>query len=107
MRFLVISNPKFMTPPEIIPGLSDAMSAWIAQNSADGKLETAWSFAGQVGGGGILNVESAEELDAIMIGYPFGPFSDVEVYALADLEASLQGAKAAAEAAIQAIAGGG
>jgi hypothetical protein len=52
-----------------------------------------------------LNVDSAEELDAIMISYPFGPLSEVEVYALADLEASLLGAKAAAEAAAQAIAG--
>jgi muconolactone delta-isomerase len=106
VRFLVISNPKFMTPPEMIPDLVDAMSAWVEQHTVSGKLEFAWSLAGQVGGGGIVNVDSAEELDAIMVGYPFGPFSEVEVYALADLEASLQGAKAAAEAALQATKGG-
>ena len=39
---------------------------------------------------------------AIMVGYPFGPFSDMEVYALADLKGTLQRSKAAA----QAFAGG-
>ena len=82
------------------------MSAWEDENTARGKLQFAWSLAGQVGGGGILNVDSAEELDAIMVGFPFGPFSEIEVYALADLEASLQGAKAAAETALQAMPGG-
>jgi muconolactone delta-isomerase len=105
MRFLVISNPRYMTPPELIPSLTDGMLAWVGQHSASGKLQSAWSFAGRLGGGGILNVDSAEELDAIMVGYPFGPFSEIEVYALADLEASLLGAKAAAEAAVQALAG--
>ena len=90
----------------MIPSLVDAMSAWAAQNTANGKLETAWSFAGRVGGGGTLNVDSAEELDAIMIGYPFGAFSETAVYALADLESALLRSKAAAEAAIQAMAGG-
>jgi len=106
MRFLILSNPTHLTPPEMIPSLVDAMSAWVDQNTASGKLESAWSLAGQAGGGGILNVDSAEELDAIMVGFPFGPFSEIEVYALADLEASLQGAKAAAEAALQAMAAG-
>jgi muconolactone delta-isomerase len=102
MRFLILSNPTHLTPPEIIPSLVDAMSAWVDQHTASGKLESAWSFAGRVGGGGILTVDSADELDAIMVGYPFGSFSDVEVYPLADLEGSLQRAKAAA----QAFAGG-
>jgi muconolactone delta-isomerase len=98
MRFLVISNPKFITPPEILSNLVDAMSAWIDQHTASGKLQSAWSLAGRVGGGGILNADSADELDAIMVGYPFGPFSDIKVYALADLEGSLQRAKATAQA---------
>ena len=98
MRFLVFSNPKHITPPEMIPSLVDAMSAWVDQHTASGKLESAWSVAGRVGGGGILNVDSADELDAIMVGYPFGPLSEIEVYAHADLEGSLQRAKAAAQA---------
>jgi hypothetical protein len=76
-RFLIISHPKFITPPEIIPSLVDAMSAWVDQHTASGKLEFARSLAGQVGGGGILNVDSAEELDADMVGFPFGPFSEI------------------------------
>lgn len=95
MRFLVMSNPKHPLPPEMVPALSDAMIAWVREHTASGKMETTWSFAGEPGGGGILNVDSPEELDAIMLGFPFGPFSDVEVRALTDLEDSVIRAKAA------------
>ena len=51
---------------------------------------------------GILNVDSLEELDAIMDGFPFGPFSDVEVLPLANLDEALQRTKQA----MLAMAGG-
>ena len=47
------------------------------------------SHFGPIAGGGILNVESLEELDAIMAAFPLGPFSNVTVYGLADLEPTL------------------
>jgi muconolactone delta-isomerase len=102
MRFLVISNPKHMTPPEMLSNVLDGMLAWVDQHTASGKLEFAWSVAGRLGGGGILNVDSPEELDAIMASNPIAPFSDVEVYALTDLSESLQTGKAA----VQAMVGG-
>jgi hypothetical protein len=34
-------------------------------------------------------VDSHEELDEIMAGFPFGPFSSIELYPLADLDAGL------------------
>jgi muconolactone delta-isomerase len=53
--------------------------------------------------GGILNVDSLEELDTIMTEFPFGPFSEVKVQALVDLTESLQRGKQAAEARAQAM----
>jgi muconolactone delta-isomerase len=83
-------------------GLIDAMGAWVEQNTKSGKIEQTWSFAGIAGGGGILSVDSLEELDAVMQGFPFGQFSEIEIYPLADLTASLQQQKAI----VQAMAGG-
>jgi muconolactone delta-isomerase len=65
MKFLIISKPKHMIPPEFTVPLVDAFSAFLDQYSASGKLESVWSFAGTQGGGGIINVDSLEELDAI------------------------------------------
>ena len=87
MRFLVISKTKHPMPPGT--ELVDAMLAWVDQHLQSGKMEQAWNFAGIPGGGGILNVGSLEELDTIMIGFPFGPFSEIEIYPLTDLHAAL------------------
>ncbi len=86
MRFLVITKSSGPAPPD--PSLVDAMNAWLDEH--DEKMEQSWSFAGLNGGGGILNVESLEELDDIMAAFPFGQFSTVEVYGLADLSRSLE-----------------
>jgi muconolactone delta-isomerase len=102
MKFLVISKPTHLVPPEIGPVLIDAMIAWIDQNIANGKVESTWGFAGTGGGGGILEVDSIEELDAIMAGFPFGAFSEVEVIPLVDLHKALQHTKQA----MLAMAGG-
>jgi muconolactone delta-isomerase len=102
MRFLVVTKPKYPFPPEMVAGLFDAMAAWVEQNKASGKMEMVWGFAGTGGGGGILNVESLEELDAIMAGFPAGPFSEIEIQPLVEVEGSM----ARARAAFQAMAGG-
>ena len=85
MRFLVVTKSRTPAPPD--PSIVDAMTAWLDQHES--KMEQSWSFAGLNGGGGILNVESLEELDDIMAGFPFGQFSTIEVYGLADLRRSL------------------
>jgi len=53
-----------------------------------------------VGGGGIANVGSLEELDAVMAEFPFGAISDVEVIPLVDLDASLERMKQSVEAMV-------
>jgi muconolactone delta-isomerase len=102
MKFLVVALPKHPVPPEMGMQLIDATVAWVNQYAGSGKVQETWSFAGTGGGGGILDVDSADELDAIMSGFPFGPFSDIQIYALADLHESLQRNKQN----IQAMAGG-
>ncbi len=98
MRFVVISNSKHLAPPEAMVGLLDAMVGWVNKHTASGKMETSWASAGTPGGGGILNVNSLEELDAIMAEYPFGPFSDTQIIATVGLVEAMQRAKQAAQA---------
>ena len=78
----------------------------MAQNRASGKATAAWAFAGTIGGGGVLEVESHEELDAIMSRFPFAPFSTVEVIALSNLEDSLNNAKTFVEEMLAGMASG-
>jgi muconolactone delta-isomerase len=87
MRFLILSQPKHPPPPS--PEIFDATSEWINRWQGTGKMEQAFAYAGKPGGGGILDVESHEELDEIMSGFPFGPFSELQVIPLTDLHAAL------------------
>lgn len=93
MQFLVITRQKTPAPPEMLMPMLSAMEAWLAQNRASGKATAMWGFAGTIGGG-LLEVESHEELDAIMSRFPFAPFSTVEIIPLCAIEDSLNNAKA-------------
>ncbi len=101
MRFLVVTKSRMPFPPEMAMGLIDAMEGWVRKYTASGKFEQVWGVAGAQAGGGILNVNSLEEVDAIMAEFPFGPFSDVEVYGLVDLETTLNNAKQAIQGMAQ------
>ena len=87
MRFLVLTTPKHPTPPT--PALFDAMTEWVDAHTSSGKLEQTFAFAGRPGGGGLLNVESHEELDEIMTGFPFAPFSEITIYPITNLAGAL------------------
>ena len=77
MRFLVTTTSKFPMPPEVAPDLIEALGAWANRYTQSGKLETVWASAGKPAGGGVLNVDSLDELDAIMTEFPVGPFSEI------------------------------
>ena len=94
MQFLVITRQKTPAPPEMLMPMLGAMETWVAQNRASGKAKEVWGFAGAIGGGGVLEVQSHEELDAIMSRFPFAPFSTVEIIPLCAIEDSLNNAKA-------------
>jgi len=106
MRFLVVTKSREGAPPEMAVGMMQMMQGWLAEHRASGKLEQTWSFAGVQGGGGILDVDSLEELDSIMAGFPFGQISTVEVYPLADLDAALTDQIAKVQAVLEAMGGG-
>lgn len=89
MRFLVLTSAREAMPPESALPMVQAMKAWVAEHRGSGRMVEAFNFAGGQGGGGILEVESHEELDEIMAGFPLGPFSEIEVHALSDLDAAL------------------
>jgi triacylglycerol esterase/lipase EstA (alpha/beta hydrolase family) len=92
MRFLVVSMSRQALPMEASGMMIEAMKGWVKQNQANKKAEQFFGFAGMPGGGGILNVASFEELDAIMTEFPLGQFSDTQIYPLTDLEKSLENA---------------
>ena len=96
MKFLIITKPKHLVPPEITARLIDAIGPWRSKYAR--KIEQAWGFAGIGAGGGILNVDSLEELDAVMAEFPMGGVADIEIIPLVDLDGSLQRAKKAMEA---------
>ncbi len=99
MRFLITGKNKYLMPPEMGPGVVDATIAWAKKYTASGKIEQLWGLAGMSAGGGILNVNSADELDAIMTEFPLGPFTDIEVHPLVDMVGSMERFKQAMQAA--------
>ena len=97
MRFLVIGRGKYPIPPEAAPGILDATVAWNKKLIDSGKGEASWGVDELPVGVGILNVDSLEELDAIMTESPLGPFGEVGILSLVDLAESLQRIKQAAQ----------
>lgn len=94
MQFLITTKQSSPPPPEMTVPLIEAMEAWVAQHRASGQITSIWGFAGIAGGGGVIEVDSHEELDAVMVAFPFGPFSTIEIIALSDIDEALAGAKA-------------
>ncbi len=84
VKFLVVNKGKMTPPPDRMVGMLDALEAWEQRYSAGGKLQ-AWGFSGTPGGAGILEVDSLEELDEIVMASPVSPFSEIEIYPLIDL----------------------
>lgn len=95
MKFLVTTVERSPVPPEIVVGMMDVMAAWAKKYTGNKKMEQIWMFAGRHGGGGIINVDSLDELDAIMAEFPLAAFAEVQIYPLVDFQASIQRAKQA------------
>ena len=105
MQFLVITTVRESTPPEMFTPMMGALRQWAAHNTASGKIDPVFAFAGRPGGGGIFNVDSIEELDGIMAAFPFGQTSDIEIYPLTDLDGALDRAEVAFQQAMKAMEG--
>jgi hypothetical protein len=95
MRFLVTVNQKYMIPPEVQLGLLDGSIAWEKKYVVSKKLEQSWGFVGMPGGGGVLNVNSLEELNQIIAELPLGAVSQTEIKPIMDMEEAINQAKKA------------
>ena len=98
MRIVVISRPKFPVPPDQLPALIQAFAAWRERYRS--VSESFEFFAGGGGGFGVVNVPDEATFNQIMIEYPLGPFSELEIRPVLDGDKAL----AQLQAAIQAMA---
>jgi muconolactone delta-isomerase len=80
------------------PTVVDALQAWADGYTASGKMEHVWGFAGARGGGGVLNVESPQEVDEIVSSSPVASFSETRVYPLQEIHEVIAHGKQAMEA---------
>ena len=109
MKFLLLSTPRYQIPPEMILPILDGFSAFLSKYTESGNIQESWSFAGVTSGAGIFEVDSHEELDAMLAESPLAPFSEIAIYPLVDLQESIQRGKQIAQARMEAMAkmGGG
>jgi len=87
MRFMLVIHPQFPLPPEHVGTLVDGFTAW--WNRYRDRFDSAGFFAGGSGGGGICNVADPAELQQMMMEWPLTPFSQIESYALVDMDTAL------------------
>lgn len=104
MRFLVISRTRYPVPREDFPMLVEAFAAW--REKYRSVSESFEAFAGGDGGFGVVDVEDPADLHQMMIEYPFGPTSDIEVYPLIPGDQAIAMFQERAKA-LMAMAGGG
>ena len=104
MKFLLVSQPKFQVPPEMILPILDGFAAFLTKYTESGNIQESWSFAGVAAGAGLFEVDTHEELDAMLAESPLAPFSEITIYPLVDLQESLQHGKQIAQARMEAMA---
>ena len=105
MKFLIVTMQNQMVPPEHALPLLDAFMAYVDKYKKSGHFEAEWSFSGMQGGGAIVEVDSLEELDTLIIEYPLGPFSNIQIYPLVDLEDSIDKSRQRIQSAMQMMSG--
>ena len=88
MRFLVLSEHRDQIPADAVKDLMAATDKWIDDNAET--VVVNWANAGRPGGGGIINVESLEQLEQIMLAFPLGRYSEVTITPIIDLKESFR-----------------
>jgi muconolactone delta-isomerase len=87
MKFLILTSPKHLVPPEVLVKAIEAMAPWQERHKA--KFVAIWGNAGTQGGGGVVDVDTVGELDALMTEFPLQGISDIKITPLVDLEETL------------------
>jgi len=78
MRVCLLIEPgQVPPPPEMMPKIIAAFGHWREKWRA--KMEVFDFWAGRPGGLGIANVANETELSQMMMEFPFGPFSHIDV----------------------------
>ena len=88
MRSFVLVEPKFFTPPEILPTLLEGFVAWRDTNREH--MESFEFFAGGGGGFGIFNGLEGATLNRIMVKYRFFAYSLITVRPLLEGDTALE-----------------
>ena len=87
MRVFVLVEPKFFTPPEVLPALLEGFAAW--RDAHREHMESFEFFAGGGGGFGIFNGPDEATLHRIMVQYPFTPYSEITIRPILDGDTAL------------------
>lgn len=88
MRVLVTVEPSFPVPPEQMPAMLGAFAQWRERWRA--KMESFYFFAGRSGGGGVMNTADETELSQMMMEFPFGPVSTINIQPIVDGDDALR-----------------
>jgi hypothetical protein len=88
MRFLVIDERRQPLPEGGGAELMDATEKWMDAN--EDVMITSWGNVGKPGGGAIVEVDSFEQLESIMLQYPLSRYSDRTITPILDLKDSFR-----------------
>ena len=89
MRVCVIDRgPRFPVPPEQMPAIWEQFIQW--RERWREKMESFEFFADGEGGFGVMNVADENELQQMMIEYPFSMLDNVELRIVVDGDVSLE-----------------
>jgi hypothetical protein len=89
MKFLVTVTPRQVPiPPGMAADMLEAQGSWLKERVDDGTIECLY---GTVGGGGfgVANVDSHEQMHALLVGSPGYALADYDVKAIGDSAAML------------------
>jgi muconolactone delta-isomerase len=94
MKYLLLltRNPE---APQPTPDVFLKHKEWVQQEVKKGTMEVPYTFAGSYEGMCIINADTPEDLDDIMIAAPARPFANIEVKLLSDFAKSMDRVAAA------------
>jgi hypothetical protein len=85
---IIDRGARFPIPPEQMPAMWEQFTQW--RERWRGKMETFEFFADGNGGVGVVDVADENELQQMMIEYPFSIFDKVELHIVIDGDVSLE-----------------
>jgi hypothetical protein len=100
VRVLVLVRSRYPVPPDQFPAMVEGFVAW--RDRYRSIMESFEFFAGSDGGFGVVNAPDEAALNQMMLEFPFGLVSKVDIYPVIDGDVALGQLRQA----MQAMAGG-